>query len=247
MNRLKPAGRKQLFWATLQIAVALGIYAYVSFSAPQIPGQATAQGESAASSGRSPGKAKRTGHGLATARAAGDLAKSPGRDSAPLGEGYPSAAAGTPSDPNGTSLLTEVEGLLPDNRPASRGWLSSPVQDLAKGWSAAAAREKIARIAADVGNAVWDLTKRAASLLRTRAIEMWAAARKSPGMPETKPVENTGVTPVPGTQTTAAQAPATQAAPAPPTERRLATGRAAAGRADPGPGLPLGGQSERFF
>jgi hypothetical protein len=235
MNRRKPAARKQLFWATLQIAVALGIYAYVSVSAPQVPGPATAaaQGESAASSGRSPGKAKRTGHGTSATRVAGDLAKSPGRDSTPVGEGCSSAAAGTPSDPNGTSLLTEVEGLLPDNRPPSHGWLSSPVQDLAKGWSAASAREKIARIAAEVRNAVWDPTKRAASLLRTRAIEMWAAVRNSPGLPETRPAA-------------AAQAPA-QAPTAPAIERRLATGRAAAGSSDPGAGLPLAGQSERFF
>jgi len=247
MNRRKPAARKQLFWATFQIAVALGIYAYVSFSAPQIPGQATAPGESAASSGRSPGKTKRTGHGTSATRIAGDLAKSPGRDGTPVGEGYPSAAAGTPSDPNATSLLTEVEGLLPENRPASHGWLSSPVQDLAKGWSAASAREKIARLAAEVGNAVWDLAKRAVSLLRTRAIELWAAGRTSPGLPETKPAENTVVTQVPRTQAAATQAPAAQAPTAPTIERRLATGRAAAGGAEPGAGLPLAGQSERFF
>ena len=260
MNRRESATRKKLFWATLQIAVALGIYTYVSFAAPQVPGQvlATEPGDSATSSGRSPGssgKGKRTGHGTSVTRVGVELAKPSSRDhaSAPVGDGNLSTITGSLSDPNGTSLLTEVQGLLPENRAASHGWLSSRVQDLAKGWSAVSVRERVARLAADVGNAVWDLTKRAASLLRTRAIELWAAVRKDPGLPETgaraEGSQPDGVAQVLGAQAAASQTPAAQAPTPPVIERTLATGRstANAGSADPGPTLPLAGQRERFF
>lgn len=237
----RPATRNRLFWATLQVAAALGIYGYVTVAVPRNAGQTAGAPQvdlatSTGSSHRAAGSSKRTARGALAARNVGE---SPSHGDVSARD--VSAKKDEPAAP--PSLLTKVEGLMPENQPASPGWLASRIEELSQGFSTLGVRDKVVR----AGSGGWDFAKRAASSLRTRVKELWASADKSSqALPEAALAKSTNATPSPGAQAPAIQPPVAPAADVP----KSASPARSASPASPskvGQNFPLGDQKERFF
>jgi hypothetical protein len=129
-------------------------------------------------------------------------------------------------------------------------------------------REKVVRLAAQVGHGCWELTKRAAGSVRAAASAVWASRELSaPVLPEAAFAKSTPA-PAPSVQApviktpvqtpvapAAAQAPViqvpmptpVQTPVAPATQGSLTAGNGTGHGTDLGRALPLAGQKERFF